>query len=33
MTKEPIVDEAAKAIIRDYHEGKLNFYITPPEQA
>ncbi|RLF04457.1 MAG: GTP-binding protein [Thermoprotei archaeon] len=32
-TKEPIIDEAAKAVIRDYHEGKLNFYITPPEQA
>ncbi|MHC1601031.1 MAG: GTPase [Candidatus Nezhaarchaeales archaeon] len=29
-TKEPIIDEAAKTVIRDYHDGKLNFYITPP---
>ena len=32
-TKEPIIDEAAKAVIRDYHEGKFNFYVMPPEQA
>lgn len=28
-TKEPLIEEAARAIIRDYHDGKIPFYITP----
>ncbi|GBC74236.1 Ribosome biogenesis GTPase A [archaeon HR05] len=28
--KEPLVEEAARAVIRDYHEARLNFYIPPP---
>jgi ribosome biogenesis GTPase A len=27
--KEPIVEEAARAVIRDYHRAKLRFYVTP----
>ncbi|MET1101224.1 MAG: GTPase [Pyrodictiaceae archaeon] len=30
--KEPLVEEAARTVIRDYHEGKLRFYV-PPEDA
>ncbi len=30
-TKEPNVDEAARAVIRDYHDGKIPFYIPPPQ--
>ncbi len=29
-TKEPNIDEAARAVIRDYHAGKVPFYIPPP---
>ncbi|QXJ29933.1 LSU ribosomal maturation GTPase RbgA [Saccharolobus shibatae B12] len=29
-TKEPNIDMAAKAIIRDYHEGKIAYYTLPP---
>ena len=30
-TKEPNIDEAAKAFIRDYHDGKIIYYSYPPE--
>ncbi|MEM2026075.1 MAG: GTPase, partial [Desulfurococcaceae archaeon] len=30
-TGEPATEEAARAIIRDYHDGKLSFYIRPSE--
>lgn len=30
-TGEPLVEEAAKTVIRDYHEGKLLFYVPPEE--
>ncbi len=29
-TKEPNIEEAARQIIRDYHKGKIPFYIMPP---
>ena len=29
--KEPLVEEAARTVIRDYHEAKLRFYIPPEE--
>ncbi len=29
-TKEPNIEEAARTIIRDYHKGRIPFYITPP---
>ncbi len=28
---EPLVEEAARVVIRDYHEGKLRFYVPPEE--
>ncbi|BFH74474.1 50S ribosome-binding GTPase [Sulfurisphaera javensis] len=28
-TKEPNIDEAAKAFIRDYHKGKIIYYVPP----
>lgn len=28
---EPLIEEAARAVIRDYHEGKLLFYVPPEE--
>lgn len=28
-TKEPLIEEAARTIIRDYHRGKIPFYIKP----
>ncbi|MEM2993975.1 MAG: GTPase [Candidatus Nitrosocaldus sp.] len=28
--REPLVEEAARAVIRDYHAARLNFYIPPP---
>lgn len=31
-TKEPLIDEAAKAIIRDYHTGKIKYYVPPPQE-
>ena len=30
-TKEPNLEEAARTIIRDYHRGKIPFYVLPPE--
>ncbi|MEM1832406.1 MAG: GTPase [Desulfurococcaceae archaeon] len=30
-TKEPLIEEAARAIIRDYHDGKLTYYIKPSQ--
>jgi len=29
-TREPNIDEAARAVIRDYHRGKIPFYVPPP---
>ncbi|AAK40894.1 GTPase RsgA [Saccharolobus solfataricus] len=29
-TKEPNIDMAARAVIRDYHEGKIAYYTLPP---
>ncbi len=31
LTGEPNIDEAARQVIRDYHEAKLNFYVPPEE--
>jgi len=31
-TQEPNIDEAARAIIRDFHEGKIPYYVPPPSQ-
>ncbi len=31
LTKEPLIEEAARAIIRDYHKAKLLFYVPPEE--
>ncbi len=28
-TKEPLIEEAARTIIRDYHKGKIPFYVKP----
>ncbi len=28
---EPLIEEAARVVIRDYHEGKLLFYVPPEE--
>jgi len=28
---EPLIEEAARALIRDYHKGKLLFYVPPEE--
>lgn len=28
---EPLIEEAARTVIRDYHEGKLLFYVPPEE--
>ncbi len=28
-THEPLIEEAARTVIRDYHSGKIPFYITP----
>ncbi|MGB9828320.1 MAG: GTP-binding protein, partial [Thermosphaera sp.] len=28
-TKEPLIEEAARAIIRDYHDGRIPFYERP----
>ncbi|MGC9210357.1 MAG: GTPase [Acidilobus sp.] len=32
-THEPNIEEAARAVIRDYHVGKLRFYVPPPTRA
>ncbi|MDM7275421.1 MAG: 50S ribosome-binding GTPase [Thermoprotei archaeon] len=29
-TGEPLIEEAARTVIRDYHTAKLYFYVTPP---
>ncbi len=29
--KEPLIEEAARTVIRDYHKGKLVFYVPPEE--
>ncbi len=31
-TKEPNIEEAGRTVIRDYHKGKLNFYVPPESQ-
>lgn len=28
-TKEPLIEEAARTIIRDYHKGKIPYYVKP----
>ncbi len=28
-TREPLIEEAARTVIRDYHKGKIPFYIKP----
>lgn len=28
---EPLIEEAARTVIRDYHKGKLLFYVPPEE--
>ncbi|WFO75452.1 50S ribosome-binding GTPase [Desulfurococcaceae archaeon MEX13E-LK6-19] len=30
-TKEPLIEEAARTIIRDYHRGKIPFYVKPED--
>lgn len=30
-TKEPLIEEAARTIIRDYHRGKIPFFVKPEE--
>lgn len=30
-TKEPLIEEAARTIIRDYHRAKIPFYVPPEE--
>ncbi len=30
-TGEPLIEEAARTVIRDYHRGKLRFYVPPEE--
>ncbi|GAB6148476.1 GTPase [Stetteria hydrogenophila] len=30
-TKEPLIEEAARTIIRDYHKAKIPFYVPPEE--
>jgi len=32
-THEPNIEEAARSVIRDYHMGKLWFYVPPPKKA
>ncbi|MGC9071503.1 MAG: GTPase RsgA [Acidilobus sp.] len=32
-THEPNIEEAARAVIRDYHIGRLRFYVPPPRRA
>ncbi|MCI2414412.1 MAG: 50S ribosome-binding GTPase [Candidatus Aramenus sp.] len=31
--KEPNIEEAAKAVIRDYHEGKIIYFSLPPQRS
>lgn len=30
-TREPLIEEAARAILRDYHDGKIAYYVRPPQ--
>ncbi len=30
--KEPLIDEAARQLIRDYHEGKIIYFTLPPSE-
>ncbi len=30
-TKEPLIEEAARTVIRDYHKAKIRFYVPPEE--
>jgi len=30
-TKEPLIEEAARALIRDYHDGKIVYYVRPSQ--
>lgn len=30
-TKEPLIEEAARTVIRDYHKAKIPFYVPPEE--
>jgi ribosome biogenesis GTPase A len=30
-TREPLIEEAARTVIRDYHKAKLLFYVPPEE--
>ncbi|ADI31161.1 GTPase [Staphylothermus hellenicus] len=30
-TKEPLIEESARTIIRDYHKGKIPYYVKPHE--
>lgn len=30
-TREPLIEEAARTIIRDYHDGKITYYVRPPQ--
>ena len=31
LTKEPLIEEAARTVIRDYHKAKIPFYVPPEE--
>ena len=31
LSKEPLIEEAARTVIRDYHRAKLLFYVPPEE--
>ncbi len=31
-TKEPLIEEAARHVIRDFHDGKIVYYVKPPEE-
>ncbi len=31
LTKEPLIEEAARTVIRDYHRAKLLFYVPPED--
>jgi ribosome biogenesis GTPase A len=29
-TREPLIEEAARLVIRDFHDGKITYYVRPP---
>ncbi|MFP3164696.1 MAG: GTP-binding protein, partial [Acidianus sp.] len=31
--KEPLIEEAARQLIRDYHEGKIIYFTLPPSES